>query len=318
MPTSTPEVAIGIDVSKAQLDWAARGAEGHGQVPNDAAGHAALIQALAPLRPSWVVVEATGGLERALVGALALVGPPVVVVNPRQVREFARATGKLAKTDRIDAAVLAHFGQALKPTLRPLASPQEQALRELVQRYGQLVEARVAEQNRLQQAVSPRVRKSVQQTLQFLQRQIDDLEKDIDGLIRSSPLWQAQADLLGSVKGVGPVTTRMLISQLPELGKASRQEIAALVGVAPLNRDSGTLRGKRCTWGGRAPVRAVLYMAALVAVRWNPRLRSMYQRLRQAGKLKKVALVACMRKLLTMLNAMLRDRRPWQSSVSPA
>jgi len=311
-------VAIGIDVSKAQLDWAAVGVEAGGSVANDPAGQAALVARLRELRPAWVIVEATGGLERGIVGALGGAGLPVVVVNPRQVRDFARALGKLAKTDRIDAQVLAQFGLAVKPVLRPLATPQEQALRELVQRYGQLVEAKTAEQNRLKQAVGPKVKKSVQATLRFLAQQIQAIEKELDDTIQGSPLWREQEQLLQGVKGVGPVTTRMLLSQLPELGRVSRQQIAALVGVAPLNRDSGKYRGRRTTWGGRAPVRAVLYMATLVAVRHNPVLRAMYQRLVRAGKLKKVALVACMRKLLTILNAMLRDRRPWRTSALPA
>jgi transposase len=318
MSASQSEVSVGIDVSKAQLDWAALGREAGGQVANDPAGHAALAATLQALRPTWVVLEATGGLERAAVAALAGAGLPVVVVNPRQVRDFARALGRLAKTDRIDAQVLARFGQAVRPPRRPLPSPQAQLLRELVQRYGQLVEARTAEQNRLQQTHSPRVAQSIHATLEFLGQQIQQIEKELDQTLRASPLWREQEQRLRGVKGVGPVTARMLLAQLPELGQVSRQQIAALVGVAPLNRDSGQFRGKRCTWGGRAPVRAVLYMATLTAVRHNPVLRQMYQRLLAAGKLKKVALVACMRKLLTILNALLRDRRPWQAPAALA
>lgn len=318
MSSRSVEVSVGIDVSKAQLDWAAVGLDARGQVSNDEAGWAALVQTLKPCHPTWVILEATGGLERAAVAALGGAGLPVVVVNPRQVRDFAKALGQLAKTDRIDAQVLARFGQAVRPALRPLPSPQEQALRDLVQRYGQLVEACTAEQNRLKQAQNPRVRKSVLGTLRFLIRERKRIEKELDDTLHASPLWHEQDQLLQGVKGVGPVTVRMLLSQLPELGKVSRQQIAALVGVAPLNRDSGQYRGKRCIWGGRSPVRAVLYMATLTAVRHNPVLRKMYQRLVAAGKLKKVALVACMRKFLTILNAMLRDRRPWQASATPA
>jgi transposase len=319
-------VAIGIDVSKKALDWAAAGtptspetggAPG-GQVGNDPAGHRALVQSLKALRPSWVVLEATGGLEKLAVAALAAAGLPVVVVNPRQVRDFAKALGKLAKTDAIDAMVLAQFALAVRPVLRALPSAEEQAFRELVDRYGQLVEARVAEQNRLAQVRSPQVRRSIQRTIDFLQKQIRGIEDDLDGRIQACPLWKEKDQILQSVPGVGDKTVRMVLAQVPELGKVSRQQIAALVGVAPFNCDSGRWKGKRTIWGGRGAVRAVLYMATLVAVRCNPQLKAMYQRLRQTGKLKKVALVACMRKLLTILNALLRDHKPWRKSALPA
>jgi transposase len=316
MTQQQQEVAVGIDVSKARLDWAAQGVQGGGSAANDAAGRAGLVEQIKPLKPTWVIVEATGGLERAVVAALAGVGLPVVVVNPRQVRDFAKALGKLAKTDRIDAGVLARFGLAVKPAIRPLAGPQEQLFRELVQRYGQLVEASTAEQNRLQQATSPTVRQSIQATLRFLTQQRKKIEKQLDDTIHASPLWRQQEELLQGVQGVGPVTVRMLLSQLPELGRVGRRQIAALVGVAPLNRDSGQFRGRRTVWGGRAPVRAVLYMATLSAVRHNHVLRAVYQRLLRAGKPKKVAIVACMRKLLTILNAMLRDGRPWRAALT--
>ena len=312
-------VSIGIDVSKATLDWAAAGgASGSGQVANDPAGHRALAKALQALQPAWVVLEATGGLERVAVAALAAAGLPVGVVNPRQVRDYAKGQGQLAKTDRIDAGILAQFGLGVKPPLRPLATQEERAFRELVDRYGQLVDARVAEQHRLAQAASPRVRQSIQQTLTFLKKQIKEIEGELDGLIQKSPLWKENQDLLQSCKGVGAKTVCMCQAQLPELGHVSRQTAAALVGVAPYPHDSGTVRGKRRIWGGRAAVRAVLYMATLTAVRYNPVLKAMYQRLLQRGKPKKVALVACMRKLLTILNAMLRDRKPWRESAIPA
>jgi transposase len=287
-------------------------------VANDPAGHQSLLQTLKALKPAWIILEATGSLERLVVATLGGAGLPVAVVNPRQIRDFAKGLGFLAKTDRLDAQVLARFGPAAQPVIRPLASAQERALGELVTRYGQLVQARVAEQNRLRQAASPRVKKSVQQTIKFLQAQIQQLEDDMDRMIRHSPLWRQKEQLLQSVSGVGPATTRMLLAYLPELGQVSRQKIAALVGVAPLNHDSGRYRGPRTTWGGRAPVRTALYMATLVAVRFNPKLKAMYQRLQQAGKRKKVALVACMRKLLTILNAILRDQQPWREPALPA
>jgi transposase len=313
------EVAVGIDVSKARLDWQARSVQdvrGGGSVANDQADWAALAEHIKPLKPSWVIVEATGGLERGVVGVLGGAGLPVVVVNPRQVRDFAKALGKLAKTDRLDAGVLARFALAVRPAIRPLPGPQEQLFRELVRRYGQLVEATTAETNRLKQAASPAVRQNIKLTVRFLRQQRQKIAKQLDQTIQASPLWRQHDQLLQGVQGVGPVTVRMMLSQLPELGQINRRQIAALVGVAPLNRDSGQSRGRRTIWGGRAPVRAVLYMATLAAVRHNRVLKAMYHRLLAAGKLKKVALVGCMRKLLTILNAMLRDGRPWRTALT--
>ncbi len=288
------------------------------QFDNDSKGHAALITWLRKVAPRLVVLESTGGYQRAVVAALAAVGLPVVVVNPRQVRDFARAVGILAKTDAIDAAVLARFGATIRPTLRPLPDAQALALVDLLTRRRQLIELQTAESNRLAQAIAAKVRSSIQAVLKVLKRQIESIDQDLDGLIRQSPCWQEKETLLTSVPGVGTQTARTLLGSLPELGQISRQAVAALVGVAPLNRDSGTMRGKRTTWGGRRVVRAALYMAALVASRYNPVIRTHYQKLLAAGKAKKLALVACMRKLLVMLNAILRTKTPWRITLETA
>jgi transposase len=305
-----PPVYVGIDVAKATLDVAVHPTAARWTVAHTEREVAALTTRLTPLTPALVVLEATGGLEGPLAGALAAAGLPVVVVNPRQVRDFAKATGRLAKTDALDAAVLAHFAAAVRPTPRPLPDAATQALAALVTRRRQLVEMLTAERNRLAQA--PRaLRAEIQAHITWLQRRLGRLDDDLNEAIRTSPAWRAQDDLLQSVPGVGPVLSATLLASLPELGRLDRKAIAALVGVAPLNRDSGALRGRRMVWGGRAAVRAVLYMGALVAVRHNPVLRAFYQRLRAAGKLPKVALTACMRKLLTILNAMLKQQTRW-------
>lgn len=302
---------VGIDVSKATLDVAVRPTGQYWPVPHTDAGVHDLVVQLTRLRPSLVVLEATGGLETHLTGALAGAGLAVVVVNPRQVRDFAKATGKLAKTDAIDAHVLAHFAEAVHPTPRPLPDAQTRAIAALMARRRQLVAMLVAEKNRLRSASAP-LRRRIQPHIVWLQRELKDLDKDLSDTLRQSPLWREQDQLLQSVPGVGPVLSLTLLAQLPELGTLNRKQIAALVGVAPLNRDSGTLRGKRTVWGGRATVRAALYMGALVATRWNSTLRIFYQRLCDKGKPKKVALTACMHKLLTILNAILKNRTPWQ------
>lgn len=302
---------VGIDVSKATLDVAVRPTGQYWPVPHTDAGVHDLVVQLTRLRPSLVVLEATGGLETHLTGALAGAGLAVVVVNPRQVRDFAKATGKLAKTDAIDAHVLAHFAEAVHPTPRPLPDAQTRAIAALMARRRQLVAMLVAEKNRLRSASAP-LRRRIQPHIVWLQRELKDLDKDLSDTLRQSPLWREQDQLLQSVPGVGPVLSLTLLAQLPELGTLNRKQIAALVGVAPLNRDSGTLRGKRTVWGGRATVRAALYMGALVATRWNSTLRIFYQRLCDKGKPKKVALTACMHKLLTILNAILKHRTPWQ------
>lgn len=312
---NTP-VCVGIDVSQSQLDVAVRPGTGF-SVSNDEAGWATVVAQLRPLALVRIVVEATGGLEVPLVGALAAARLPVIVVNPRQVRDFARATGQLAKTDALDAQILAHFADVIRPPSRPLPDAQTQALAALVARRRHLVEMLTAEKNRLRTA-APAIRRSLCQHLVWLQRERTQLNTELAETIRSSPVWRTTDDLLRSVPGVGPVLTTTVLANLPELGTLTHKQIAALVGVAPLNRDSGTFHGKRLVWGGRAHVRAALYMAAIVATRYNPVIKTFYQRLCQAGKAKKLALTACMRKLLTILNAMVKSRTPWRHGLAPA
>jgi transposase len=302
---------IGIDAAKAQLDIALRPSGERWAVSNDASGVATLVDRVQALKPTRIVLEATGGLERAVTSALATAGLPVVVVNPRQVRDFARATGQLAKTDALDARALAHFADVIRPTPRPLPDAQTQELRALLGRRQQLVVMRTAEQNRLG-GTSARLTKDIEAHMTWLNTGITTLDDDLETLLRASPLWRENDDVLQSAKGIGPVCARTFLLELPELGALTRQQIAALVGVAPLNCDSGTMRGKRTIWGGRAHVRTVLYMGTLVATRYNPQIRVFYQRLLAAGNVKKVALTACMHKFLTILNAMLKHRTPWQ------
>lgn len=301
---------IGIDVAKATLDYACRPSGETGTVPNDEPGIRALVAHLHGHHPTLLVLEATGGYEAAVVAALATAGLPVVVANPRQVRDFAKAIGQLAKTDAIDAHVLALFAERVRPAPRPLPDHAAQALDALLTRRRQLVEMLVAERNRLLVA-RPAVRRDLQQHIRYLERRLREADDDLHTAVKASPLWRVKDDLLQSVPGVGRVVSLTLLAELPELGRLSSKEIAALVGVAPLARDSGTLRGKRLVYGGRASVRAVLYMAALVASKCNPVIRAFYQRLRAAGKPAKVALTACMRKLLVILNAMARSGASW-------
>lgn len=301
---------VGIDVAKERLDVALRPVGAGWQVANDERGIAELVTRLDQLGPALVVLEATGGMELPLVGALAAAGLPVVVINPRRAREFARATGRLAKTDAIDAQVLAQFAEAVRPELRPLPGAAAQGLSALMMRRRQLIEMLTAEKNRLR-AAARAVRPSIQEHIAWLERRLADLDGDLNRTVRSSDIWREKDDLLQSAPGVGPVVSTTLLADLPELGILNRKEIAALVGVAPLNRDSGTLRGRRMVWGGRSKVRAALYMATLVATRRNPVIRAFYERLLAVGKPKKVALTACMRKLLTILNAIIRNRTPW-------
>ena len=260
--------------------------------------------------PTALVLEASGGLELPLVAALAAASQPVVVVNPRQVRDFAKATGRLAKTDSLDAAVLAHFVEAVRPPLRPLREAETQALNSLVARRQQVMTMLVAERNRLSSAAMA-VQPSVEAHISWLKQELDDLDKSLRQTLRQSPVWREKDDLLRSVPGIGEQISLTLLVYLPELGTLNRRQIAALVGVAPFNRDSGTLRGKRTVWGGRARVRTALYMGAMVASRFNPLIRDFYQRLLSAGKPKKLALIACMRKLLVILNSMLKHGSPW-------
>jgi transposase len=310
--TQTP-VFVGIDVSKAQLDIVVR-PEGRFAFVNDERGLAELVKKLRAVMPTLIVLEATGGMELPLTSALAVAGLPVVVVNPRQVRDFAKATGQLAKTDAIDAQVLARFAEAIRPEPRPLPDEQTQALAALVTRRQQLIDMLIAEKNRLASA-RPAIRKNLRAHIAWLERALQQADTDLAEAIRQSPVWREKDELLRSVPGIGPVLTSTLLANLPELGSLTQKQVAALVGVAPLNRDSGTLRGRRTVWGGRARVRTALYMAAIVATRFNPVIRAFYQRLCASGQAKKVALVACMRKLLTIVNAMLKHRTPWNPTL---
>ena len=301
---------VGIDISRDRLDVALRPGSEAWQVSYNAQGVADLVGRLCELTPHLVVLEATGGMELALIGELASADLPIAVVNPRHVRNFARAAGKLTKTDALDAQVLAHFAEAIQPTPRPLPNASTQELKALVARRRQLVVMITAEKNRLRIATN-RVRPQVQGHIRWLEESQRELEKDLRDYIRSSPMWRTKEKTLRSASGVGPVLSMTLLANLPELGALNRGEIAALVGVAPFNRDSGTLRGKRTVWGGRSQVRAALYMGALVAIRYNPVIRDFYQRLCAVGKPKKVAITACMRKLLVILNSMMKHHRNW-------
>ena len=302
---------VGIDVSKATLD-VAFGSDGQIiQSANDEAGISDLVTRLVKAAPELVVLEATGGYESLVAAALAGKEVPVAVVNPRQVRDFAKATGVLAKTDRIDAHVLARFAEAVKPEPRPLPTPEAKELEEFLNRRRQIVDMLTMEKNRLAMAATERMKKSLTKHIAWLEEALRRANDDIDKAVRASPAWREQEDLLRSVPGIGPVSARTLLAELPELGALNKKQIAALVGVAPLNRDSGTMKGTRSCWGGRASIRRVLYMATLTAVRANPIIRRTYAALRARGKKHKVALVACMRKLLTILTAMVRDGHHW-------
>jgi transposase len=306
--------AGGIDVSKHWLDVAARPDAPPERFPNTAAGQAAVVAHLRALpkarRPQLVVVEATGGLERGVVEALDDAPVPVAVVNPRQVRDFARCLGRLAKTDRLDAQVLARYGEQIGPEPRPRPDAQRQGAQALAARRRQLVEMLTMEKNRLQQA-PPQTQPGIRRHLEFLAGELAEVERQLADAITAAPAWQATYDRLLTVTGIGPVTATLLVVELPELGQLDRKQIAALVGVAPFSRDSGALRGQRACWGGRAAVRTGLYLATRSAIRFNPPIRACYTRLRAAGKLERVAAVACLRKLLTMLTVMLRTDTDW-------
>ena len=308
-------VYVGIDVSKNHVDVAVRPTGQTWTISHDGSGIRELVSRLKALDPAIVVLESTGGLELPSVAALAAAALPVAIVNPRQVRDFARATGTLAKTDALDAIALAHFADAVRPVVRPLKDAETQVLSSLVARRHQVVSIVVAEKNRLRSAITA-VRPRIEAHIAWLEQELSDIDEGLRQTLRSSPEWREKDDILRSVPGVGEQLSLALLSQLPELGTLNRREVAALVGVAPFNRDSGTLRGKRQIWGGRARLRAVLYMGAMVASRFNPVIRDFYQRLLAAGKPKKVALTACMRKLLVILNAMLKSRSHW--SAEPA
>lgn len=297
---------IGIDVAKDQLDIAFSNGTKPQRVRNDSKHLKRFIEELLSLTPALVLLEATGGLERPLVYALEAANLPYRVANPRLIRDFARATGKLAKTDQIDAQVLVEYAQKIRPDARALADPERRGLRELVLRRQQLLEMKTQEENRLRTAPKP-VAVSVRAMIRVLEKEIAKLERQTDHFIDQHPMLIAETELLESIKGVGPVLSRTLCGLLPELGRANHKQIAAIAGVAPYNCDSGHYRGKRSCWGGRADVRRILYMATTIAVRYNPKFKAFYEKLRLAGKPFKTAIVACMRKLLVLLNAMIRD-----------
>lgn len=305
---------IGIDVSKARLDVAVEEGEAF-SVANDLTGYVQLSERLAAVKPRLIVMEATGGLERAVAAHLTAQELPIRVVNPRQVRQFAQAAGVLAKTDRLDAQVLVRFAQAMQLTPRALASEQVQALQALIARRHELTEMLTMERNRLRLAHKS-VRAHLKKSIRWLESQLYDADHDIDGMLRECGIWREKVELLESVPGIARVISLRLVTTLPELGTLNRRQISALAGVAPFNQDSGQWRGKRRIYGGRAAARTALYMAALVGSRHNPVLRAFYQRLRAAGKPAKVALTACMRKLLTILNTMLREGRAWSPRLA--
>lgn len=303
---------VGIDVSKAILDVGVIPSEEVKRFANDADGCKKLVSWLSEIKPELVVLESTGGLEMLSAGCLNAAGLHTVIVNPRQVRNFARALGKLAKTDAIDALVIARFAQAVQPEVRPFNDEQTLELKALVARRKQLSDMLVAEQNRLKGAHT-RVKKSILSSIDWLKKQINDTDKDLSDSISNNDIWREKEEILTSVKGVGPVLTASLLCLLPELGTLNRKKISALVGVCPYNRDSGYFRGKRCISGGRADIRSVLYMATLAATRYNHVIKAFFVKLKEVGKPPKVAIVACMRKLLTILNAMLKTRQKWKT-----
>jgi transposase len=302
---------VGIDVSQATLDVAVSPTGEQWQFTNDQAGSAQLIERLRTLQPERIVLEATGGYELAAVAALGVAGLPVVVVNPRQVRDFARATGQLAKTDALDARVLALFAARIQPQLRPLPDATTRELSAVLARRRQLIDMRTAEANRLKIALEA-VRGDIREHLRYLDKRIKELDRELHERLRASPLWREKDNLLRSIPGVGPILTTTLLADVPELGTTGHKQVVALVGLAPLNRDSGRWRGKRSIWGGRGHVRAVLYMATLTAVRLNPVLKALYDRLLRAGKPRMLAIVACMHKLLRICNAVLTNQTPWR------
>lgn len=308
------QITVGIDVSKDRLDVHLRPTSEAFAVPRDGTGLAILCDRLKARAPALVALEATGGYESVVAAALAGAGLPVVVVNPGQVRSFARALGKRAKTDPIDAAVIAHFAEATAPEVRPLADEATQMLADLVARRRQIVEMMGSERQRLRRMTLPRVRHSIERLIRALEKELDELDRDIGDAVRGSPAWREAEDLLSSVPGVGPVVSRSLLAELPELGTLDRKKIAALAGLAPFTRQSGTWKGRSFIGGGRTTVRTVLFMAALVATRHNPVLKAFYERLLQAGKSKMLALLAVARRLLVILNAIMRDRTPWQNA----
>ena len=306
----------GIDVSKQRLDVATRGSEARGWSVNyDEQGVEALVQEFTRLKPTLIVLEGTGGIEARILAALATAGLPVVRINPRQVRDFARATGELAKTDEIDARILAFFAERIRPEVRPIPDQELRDLDALMARRRQLLEIRVGERNRLHQAATV-VRESIQEHIAWLDARIGQTDEELRERVEANPAWRAKDAILRSAPGIGPTVSLKLLTGVPELGTLNRQKISKLIGVAPLNCDSGTIRGQRRIWGGRVDVRNALYMAALSAIRYNPVIQEFYQRLVTRGKPKKVALVACMRKLLTILNRMLKENTTWRADFA--
>jgi transposase len=310
------ETFIGIDISKEQLDVHVLPKAVHFTCQNDASGIEFLVSRLQEENPALIIMEASGGHEITLAAELGAAGLPLAIVNPRQVRDFARGIGKLAKTDAIDAFVLARFGETNRPEPQPIPTDEQKQIKELVTRRRQLVALRVSEKHRIHSARSTRVQQSIRTVLATIAGELEAIDRDIDDLIRNSPVWREKEQLLRTFKGVGPVTARIVVAKLPELGKVDRQEIACLVGLAPLNKDSGKMRGKRMITGGRKEVRDALYMAAVCAIRHNKLMKPFYERLTKAGKAYKVAIVACMRKMLVILNAMVRENQPFQV-ISP-
>lgn len=308
------QLFVGIDVAKDELEVYVRPTAERWNTRSDEESVAALVERLQQLAPQLIVLEATGGYEVNVAVALAQARLPVAVVNPRQIRDFARASGQLAKTDRLDAQVIGTFAERVQPAVRPVPDEQARQLGELVARRRQLVEMLGAEANRRRLTRQPRLRKQLDSHIAWLEAALGRLDDDLQKLVRTTPIWREAEDLLRSVPGVGDVTACTLIAELPELGRLDRRAIAALVGLAPFARDSGTRHGHRRIIGGRAPVRAVLYMATLTAIRYNPPIKAFYARLRAAGRPAKVALAAAMRKLLVILNAIMRDQRPWQTA----
>jgi len=308
---------IGIDVSKRLLEVAAHQSDYHFRCPNEPKAFPALSAELINLRPARIVLEATGGLERPLLQALQAVGLPVVLINPRQVRDFAKALGQLAKTDRLDARVLAHFAAAVAPPLRPLKTAEDTELDALMGRRNQLSDMLGAEKNRRGSAATDAARTDIEAHIEWLEQRLKELDKQLKDQLKRSVTWQQKDQILQSVKGIGFVTSVSLLADCPELGQLNRHQIAKLAGVAPLNRDSGKQRGTRHIGAGRAQVRSKLYMATLTAIRCNPVIKAFYERLRARNKLKKVAIVACMRKLLTIINVMLRDNKTWNVKAQP-
>ncbi len=305
------QVFAGVDVSKESLDIALRPDGKSMSVDNNDDGIKKLCKRFKKVSPELIVLEATGGLEVLVASILVSKGFSVAVVNPRQIRDFAKATGRLAKTDALDAESIARFAEAIKPETRPLKDENEQELSELIARRTQVIQMLVAEKNRFGRTGRKRIRNELKEHIVWLERRLKKIDKDIESAIKESPVWMVKDDLLRSVPGVGKVLSMSLLAKMPELGRLDRKQVAALVGVAPLNRDSGKFRGSRRIWGGRADVRTALYMATLSTIRCNPVIKAFYNQLRERGKKPKVALTACMRKLIVMLNAMLKNNEPW-------